>query len=88
MPVIVVVHNSYRRNTIRYVKTDDSLEVGKWIAIQDIETGLYTGTFLVIETFEVASWSGSHPCIVIFPCYVAGEIQKSYCMYTRVAHVP
>jgi hypothetical protein len=87
LAVFRVIHDSFRRNSLRYLETSDSFEVGTFIRLNDAEE-LFRGDFLIVEVERPGYLGTQHIGITLFPLSVQMSAQRQgFKLYKLVSRV-
>jgi len=79
-----IAHEDFWQKTLRFLETNDTLEVGDFIRIEDKDS-LFYSDFLIVEVSPPErSWGiQKHHRLVLAPLSVQGEAQKVYSLIAR-----
>ena len=79
-----IAHENFWQKTLRFLETDDILEVGDFIRIEEKDS-LFYGDFLIVEVGPPeANWATQrYPRLVLVPLSVQGEDLKVYCLIAK-----
>ena len=83
MAVFRVKHDSFRRDSLRFLETSDSFMVGQFIRLEDTQE-LFRGDFLIVEIERPGNLDMQHISITLYPLSVQGQQQKVYSLVSRV----